>query len=284
MFSIDQYELLDFGNGRKLERFGTAIVDRPSTQAVGGRRRPDLWESADLHYNRERTHTPDRLAWTGDEPAAWHIAHGQARFELRAAPTGQVGIFPEQAENWDWLDQQMDRLDSQPVRVLNLFGYTGGSTLTVAAKAAETVHIDASKPVVEWGRRNAGLSRLTDRTIRWIVEDATKFVRREARRHRTYHGIVLDPPSFGHGPNGENWQFAACLPDLLAFCEPLLLPVGFLLMTCHTTGFTAADLQNIVCQQLTRGRAGTLQSTTLQLRTSSGESLASGFTVRWAGS
>lgn len=283
MFSIDQYELLDFGDGRKLERFGAAIVDRPSPQAEVSRRRPELWESVDLRYNREGTNTPDRLAWIGAPPSAWQIGHEGTRFELQPAPTGQVGVFPEQAENWDWLDQQMDRLDGREPRVLNLFGYTGGSTLAVAAKSAETVHIDASKPVVEWGRRNAVLSQMGDCTIRWIVEDATKFVQREGRRDRTYHGIVLDPPSFGRGPNGENWQLSSSLPDLLALCEPLLLPVGFLLVTCHTTGFAADDLHRIVAQQF-RGRPGTLHSTALQLTTAAGESLASGFSVRWEGS
>ena len=205
MFSPDQYELLDLGSGRKLERFGDFVLDRPSPAAEGYRPSdPRLWVTAAARYQRT---TGERGRWTKrDElPDAWTITYHDTKLTIKLTPFGHVGLFAEQQENWRWIDEQC-RQFKQPPRVLNLFAYTGGSTLAAAHAGAEVVHIDAAKNVVHWARQNAELSGLVNAPIRWIAEDASKFVEREVRRGNRYQGIILDPPSYGHGPKGERWK------------------------------------------------------------------------------
>jgi len=307
------YELLDFGEGRKLERFSSTIVDRPAPHATEPKTRPELWRDADLCYRRTGTRE-DRDAWVGDTPSGWTLAHGDSQFHLKTAATGQVGLFPEQMPNWKWLQGQMDRLTGEKLtdgklvvdlakdpcrmgslarsttenqssgkpKILNLFAYTGGSTLAVAARAEEVVHLDSSKPVVQWARQNAQLSEMYTLPIRWIVDDVTKFVTREVRRERVYHGIILDPPTFGRGPAGERWQIETSLPGLLEQLSELLHPQGFLLLTCHTTDLTRLELRRWVDPLFGPGR-GRVDWCPLKLTTTSGRSLPSGMALRWRG-
>ncbi|HTN76063.1 MAG TPA: class I SAM-dependent methyltransferase, partial [Pirellulaceae bacterium] len=246
MFPPDQYALLDFGRGRKLERFGPYILDRTSPPADGtSPAQPALWSQAAAIFERLQR---DSGEWEvpGDVPKSWQIRHHDLVFELQRTSFGHLGIFPEQAENWDWIAAQV-RAAGRPLKVLNLFAYTGGSTLAAASAGAEVVHIDAAKNVVAWARRNAEHSGLAERTIRWIAEDASRFVQRELRRGNQYDAVILDPPSYGHGPAGEVWKLNEQLPQLLADCAQLTAGrLAFLLLTCHTPGFGSGELRHLL--------------------------------------
>lgn len=240
------YELLDAGDGRRLERFGERRVDRPAPLIDGARLDPSAWPDPDLRYDRY-------LGWSGGVAGAgdldpWLVAEGELNLELRATDTGQVGLFPEQAANRSWVRDAVARHGS-PVQVLNLFGYTGAMTLAAAAAGASVTHVDGSRPTVAWARRNADLSGLAARPIRWIVDDAEAFVGREGRRERRYDAVVLDPPSYGHGrrAGGAGWRIEEHLDGLLAGCADLTGgDPSFVVLTAHTPGFgpdrLAADL------------------------------------------
>ena len=230
---MDDYELLDVGDGMRLERFGARIVVRPHPGAEGPRGDPGAWRSATLKYESGR-------GWTGpDTGDPWQIAMDGLTIELRQTETGQVGLFPEQQESWAWL---RDRA-AQGMAVLNLFAYSGLATLVAATEGASVVHVDASRPTVAWARRNAELSGLAGRPVRWIVDDAAAFVAREVRRGRRYDGVVLDPPSYGHGPRGRGWRLEDDLAPLLHQVAQLVdAPKGFVLLTAHTPGFGPEQL------------------------------------------
>lgn len=254
MFVASEYELLDFGNGRKLECFGGRIVDRPAPAAEGVKpSRPELWRGADARFeiaaDAKSRVGPQRGKWTSDAalPESWIVEHGPIKFEAKLTDFGHVGLFPEQAENWDWLAEQVRVAKQQtdvPLRVLNLFAYTGGSTLAAAAAGAEVTHVDAAKNVVAWGRRNAELSGLSAAPIRWIVDDALRFTRREVKRGRQYDAVILDPPSYGHGSGGERWKLDDDLPDLLAECREVIgSSMRFLIVTCHSPEYNPHRLE-----------------------------------------
>jgi 23S rRNA (cytosine1962-C5)-methyltransferase len=227
------YELIDAGDGRRLERFGDRIVDRPAPGAAQPIADPAIWASADFRFDRDRGWEAMRGRL---EP--WTINLDGPTFELRLTDSGQVGVFPEQAVNWRFL-----RDNAGPDQeVLNLFAYTGGSTLAAAAAGASVVDVDASRPGVSWARRNAVLSGLGDRPIRWIVEDVEAFVQREIRRGRSYDGIVLDPPSYGHGRGGAVWRLDDGLPALLDACARIANRDAFVILTAHAAGIDAQRL------------------------------------------
>lgn len=229
-------ELLDAGDGRRLDRFGARVVDRPAPGAVGPRRDPDAWRDADLRFERG-------TGWTGPR-ATWTVQLDGIVLELRPTPAGQVGLFPEHAYLWPWLRAM---LESRPGgAVLHLFAYTGATTLTLAAAGARVAHVDASRPAVAWARRNAELSGLAGAPIRWLVDDAEAFVRRESRRGRRYDGIVLDPPSFGHGASGSSWKLEERLGELVDACLAVAAPGAFLALTTHTPGWTPNRLREVV--------------------------------------
>ncbi|MCA9263619.1 MAG: class I SAM-dependent methyltransferase [Planctomycetales bacterium] len=281
MFESEQYELVDFGEGRRLERFGPYLIDRPCPAATSVRpMEPSRWKDADCRYTRVDR---QRGKWkrVGSAPDTWQVRHGDACFAARLTPPGQVGLFPEQAENWDWLRQQVRRSD-QPLRVLNLFAYTGGSTLAAAAAGAEVTHIDAAANVVKWARSNAELSGLAEAPIRWITEDARKFVQREIKRGNQYQGIILDPPSYGHGPHGEGWKIQDDLLPLLRACGQLCRDqLRIVLLTCHSPGFGAAELEACLMDTLWGHCQAGVIARTLYLRTADGRRLPSGTVARW---
>ena len=276
MFDPDQYELLDFGNGRKLERFASVIVDRPCPVATDIPE-ADIGDQATLHFDAAR-----KTKWMGaDElPSTWRIRCDSLWFSLEPTPAGQVGVFPEQWINWQFIQKRLAKRDR--ARVLNLFAYTGGSTLAAAARNAEVVHVDASKPVVAWARKNADLSGLADAPIRWIVEDAVKFVAREVRRGNRYDGIILDPPTYGHGPKGEPWKLSRDLFDLLQNCRQLLAdnPVFFLL-SCHTPGFGQAELSAALSTCIFGSCGAGVQTRELSLACRDGRRLFAGHAAYW---
>ncbi len=257
----DDYELIDAGDGRRLERFGARIVDRPSRAAADRVNAPAAWREADLVFDPPEP-GPERhpggpaggwLARRGDL-AAWTVGLEGLTLELRPTPTGQVGVFPEHLPSLGWLESQVRDLCASgeatggaPTAVLNLFAYTGAATLACAKAGALVAHVDSSRPAAAWARRNAALSGLGDARIRWIVEDAQTFVAREGRRGRRYQGLVLDPPSYGHGGRSRDWRLERDLPDLLRACGSILdRSRRFVLLTTHTPGQEPSALVDAV--------------------------------------
>ena len=231
------YDLIDAGDGRRLERFGDLVVDRPAPMADAPPRTPEAWSAADLRFDRY-------AGWTSiadGEPPAWEVGEGDLRFALRPTDTGQVGLFPEQAPNRAWVRAAIaDALrGGETPTILNLFAYTGSMTLAAAMAGASVTHVDGSRPTVAWARRNAEISGLADRPIRWIVDDVEAFVAREQRRERRYDAVILDPPSYGHGGRGGGgWRLEDRLEPLLS--RSAVLTGGdpaFAVLTAHTPGF-----------------------------------------------
>lgn len=273
------YELIDFGDGARLERFADRIVDRPHPGALGARADPDAWRSADLRYEREG-------GWSGPavRDGPWSFDGEGLRLELRPTDAGQVGLFPEHLAMVRWLRTRVSThaaVAPSPA-VLHLFAYTGLATLAMADAGALVTHVDASKPTVAWARRNAELSGLSDRPIRWIVDDAIAFTEREARRRRRYLGIVLDPPSYGHGPDTSPWRLVEDLPRLLAACDRLIEPAGFILLTAHTPGFEADRMTRLVHDDL-RSIRGHVEGGDLTVAAADGRALELGAFARVAG-
>ena len=273
------YELIDFGDGRKLERFGPFTIDRPSPAAVGSAiGQPDAWPMADGIFEK----TGKTGHWSGlDATADWHVTMQDITFRLRTTDSGQVGVFAEQQSNWKWIASQIRRAN-RPLKVLNLFAYTGGSTLSAAIAGAEVVHVDAAKNAVTWAKDNAALSGLSDAPIRWIVEDAPTFVRRELRRGNTYDAIILDPPSYGHGPKGESFKLQDNLLDLLQDCGQIWGPNRvFFLLTCHTPGYGPAELEASLSDAVFGACQSGGRAHRMNLRTDDGRKLNAGCCARW---
>jgi 23S rRNA (cytosine1962-C5)-methyltransferase len=305
MFTLDQYQLIDFGNGRRLERFGEIILDRPCP-AAERLTQADLaaWQTADARFE-SADEQEGRWICRRELPDRWNIAHGDLRFELKRTPFGHIGLFPEQAENWDWIGARVQvsgfrvqDIKTSPLplgegqgegigeegrlKVINLFAYTGGSTLAAAAAGAEVIHVDAAKNIVDWARRNAELSRLSDAPIHWITEDALKFVKREIKRGNKYDALILDPPSYGHGRRGEVWQLSKHLPRLLNMCAELTAgQCRFVLLTCHTPGYESERLADMLRETMPDTQSGAMAAKTMTLCSVTGRELTGGSVVRW---
>jgi len=244
---LGDYELLDSGAGRKLERFGPVLLDRPAPQAIWSPALPTAeWRRASARYERSSSgggawEEPNRL------PESWSISIGGLKLLLRGTGFGHLGVFPEQLCMWPWIRAHAARGTS----VLNLFGYTGGSSLAAAQGGAEVTHCDASRGIVQWAQENQQLCGLGEQGIRWLVDDARKFCARELRRERSYHGIVLDPPSFGRGKKGEVFKLERDLPALLVDCAKLLdRDARFFLLSAHTPGVGALALRELLREAL----------------------------------
>lgn len=284
MFARDQYELIDFGEGRKLERFGGVLVDRPCPAAEGLARSDSTgWADADARYGRA---AGSEGAWHTERPIPepWSVGHDSQRLLLKPTPFGHVGVFPEQSPHWDWIADRVRRAGraGSAVKVLNLFAYTGGSTLAAAAAGAEVVHVDAAKNVVAWARHNAELSGLADAPIRWIVEDAATFVRREVKRKNQYDAVILDPPSYGHGPKGEAWKIETDLMTLLEGCRELTKQSrAFMLLTCHSPTFGPAELEAALAEAVFGHCGAGAAADEMTLDTADGRKLPSGVVARW---
>lgn len=294
MGTAEDHELIDVGDGRRLDRFGSVLLDRPCPPAEWWPLRdPGAWPSADARFTRAVEGDVDHAGWTtrnGRPIEPWCIREGNLQAELRLAGSGQVGWFPEQAPNRHWIGARVRELarpgrrgpnpDAEPPAVLNLFAYTGGSTLAAVASGARATHVDGARTAVAWARRDAELNGFTDRPVRWISDDAVVFARRERRRGRRYAGIVLDPPSYGHGPGGHDWRLERDLPGLLADLAALLEPWrgSFVLLSAHSgdveSGRIAAWLERAL-------GPGDLTAEALTLDARSGVQLHLGASVRW---
>ncbi len=242
------YRCLDAGDGEKLEIWKDVVLRRPDPQAIWEKDRTcRMWEKADAVYHRS---AKGGGSWEYRKklPESWVITYGDLSF--RVSPTGfkHTGIFPEQAVNWDWMQSLIRSHKEEQLRILNLFAYTGGATMACsAAGAAEVVHVDAAKGMVSWAKENRDLSRLENNTIRFIVDDVQKFVEREKRRGRTYHGILMDPPSYGRGPNGEMWKFEKEISGLIRACTDILDEHAlFFLINSYSAGFSSIVLEDLM--------------------------------------
>lgn len=246
----DGFALLDSGDGQKLEAWGAVRLVRPEPQAMWRRRDAALWEAADARF--EGSDEEDGPGRWSRRLADFTVAVDGIRAICRLGNNHHVGLFPEQRPHWDEARAALAGLAAP--EVLNLFGYTGAATLLLAAAGARVTHVDASKRAVAWARENQAASALADAPIRWIVDDAQKFAAREARRGRTYHGILLDPPKFGRGPKGETWNLFADLPALLADLARLLAPdARFVILTCYALRASALAFGRTLEEALGRG-------------------------------
>lgn len=280
-FSPNQYSLIDFGEGRRLERFGPLVLDRPCPAAgQTPRAAQSCWATADARFGG-RGMDEDRWSERPGLPDRWVVAHGALRFELKRSEFGHLGVFPEQAANWDWIAGQL-RSAGAGMKVLNLFAYTGGCTLAAAQAGAEVVHVDAARNTVAWARRNADLSGLADAPIRWIADDAARFVRREVKRENGYDAVILDPPSYGHGARGEVWRLSKHLPLLLRNCARLTAGrCRFILLTCHTPQYGPARLKSMLQDAMASQPRGEAVAAELAVRALDGREMPCGAVARW---
>lgn len=272
--SIPGYELIDCGGGRKLERVAGVLLDRPAPQALWPR---DMniseWGAARAYFDRQEG---GQGIWQTDfiTPDNWQIQVGEITLELRPAAGGQIGLFPEQIPNWAWITERLKEA-GRPIRLLNAFGYTGSATLAAAARDIEICHLDASKSVVLWARRNAELSGLGDRPIRWIVDDVLKFLNRELKRGQRYDAFILDPPAFGRGPRGS-WHLDRDLPLMLEYIDQLLSDHPcFVVLSCHSPKLRATDLA-VMLENLESFRGINAETLELIIPATKGSSLPSG--------
>src|SRR3989338_2226751 len=274
------YELLDSGDGEKLERYGKYIFRRPDPQALWAKTLPDTtWGNTDASFRRDGQKGDWDLKHGLHE--RWPIEFGELKFWIRPTSFKHTGLFPEQKPNWDWMREVIVKA-KRPVNVLNLFGYTGGASIAAAEAGASVTHIDGSKVAIKWGRDNAELSGLADKPIRWILDDAREFVRREIKRGNKYDGIILDPHAFGHGPNKELWKIEDHLPELLKMCGEVLSDAPlFFLINGYASGYSAIAYENNLKPMLEKF-GGTFEKGELTIaEAKTGRLLPCGIFARW---
>ena len=245
------YEVIDCSKGEKLERWGDYILVRPDPQVIWDTPRKEKgWHKMNAHYHRSKKGGGEWEFF--DLPQQWSIHYRSLTFQLKPFSFKHTGLFPEQAANWDWFSELIKKA-GRPVKVLNLFAYTGGATIAAAAAGASVTHVDASKGMVTWAKENAASSGLADAPIRWIVDDCVKFVEREIRRGNHYDAIIMDPPCYGRGPKGEIWKIEESIHPLVKLCAQLLVdrPL-FFLINSYTTGLQPAVLSYLIGTELKR--------------------------------
>jgi len=283
------YELIDSGEGEKLERFGKIVVARPDPQALWRKLKPDLWKKADAIFLREGR--DGGWSTNGKVPDNWFIELGGLKFKIHLSAFKHVGLFPEQVENWGWMMKCLTTSPLTPLlgkergksQVLNLFGYTGGASLACAKAGAEVCHVDGSKVAINWAKDNVEASGLSDKPIRWILDDAVKFVTREIKRGRKYDGIIMDPPAFGHGPGGEMWKIEKDFLILMDLCFQVLSdkPLSFLI-NGYASGYSALAYENNLLE-LKKKFGGEIESGELTIEESGGARiLPCGIFARWS--
>ena len=242
----NDYKIIDMANGQKLEKWGKFILSRPDPQIIWNNKTyPEKWDKADAVYSRSKT---GGGSWKYNKklPDNWKIQYKELVFNIKPMGFNHTGLFPEQAVNWDWMIEKITKAN-RPIKVLNLFAYTGGASVACLYAGAEVCHVDSSKGMVQWAKENVQSSGLADKKIRYIVDDVNKFVQREIRRNNKYDAIIMDPPSYGRGAKGEVWQFENNIYDLVELCEKVLSdnPL-FFLINSYTTGISSSVLGNIL--------------------------------------
>lgn len=276
------YEILDMANGEKLERWKNIILVRPDPQIIWTKKtNPEMWKNAHAIYNRSKQ---GGGAWNYQKklPESWQVKYKDLTFNIKPMGFKHTGLFPEQAVNWDWMMEKIKQ-EKRQVKVLNLFAYTGGATVSCLSQGASVCHVDSSKGMVAWAKENVISSGLQDRPVRYIVDDVVKFVNREIRRGNTYDAIVMDPPSYGRGANGEVWQFEENIAELVSLCMKVLSddPV-FFLINSYTTGISAKVLENLLRISMNKNAGGKFSSGEIGLpMTNSNLVLPCGIFGRW---
>ncbi len=278
------YEILDCSDGDKLERWGKYILRRPDPQVIWQdvQKAPE-WKKLNAHYHRSSKGGGEWEFF--DLPEEWQISYGSLKFNLKPFSFKHTGLFPEQAANWDWFSALIRKrvAEGKPVRVLNLFAYTGGATLAALSAGASVTHVDASKGMVSWAKENAASSGLSDRPVRWLVDDCQKFVEREIRRGNHYDGIIMDPPSYGRGPKGEIWKIEDMFHPFVKLSVQLLSddPL-FMLLNSYTTGFAPAVLSYLLGLEVQSRFGGTVEASEIGLPVrETGLVLPCGSSGRW---
>ena len=276
------YEVIDTGDGEKLERWKNIILRRPDPQAIWPKQKPELWGKADAWYHRS-TKGGGEWEFFKKLPERWSVKYGELEFYVRPTGFKHTGLFPEQAVNWDWMAGLIKNAN-RPIKVLNLFGYTGGATCACAAAGAHVTHVDAAKGMVQWAGENRKLSELDEKSVRWIIDDALKFVQREERRGNRYQGILMDPPSYGRGPGGEVWKLENELFVLVQACEKVLAEDAlFMLINSYTTGLQPAVLNNMLTMTVGKRHKGKVTADEIVLPVTCGGVLPCGASGRWEG-
>mgnify|MGYP000236206562 FL=1 len=242
----NDYQILDMANGEKLEKWNNITLVRPDPQIIWKQKTyPEKWKKADAKYSRSNT---GGGAWNYNKklPSAWQVKYKDLVFNIKPMGFKHTGLFPEQAVNWDWMINKIKSTNKE-IRVLNLFAYTGGATVACLSAGASVCHVDSSKGMVSWAKENVTSSGLQDRKVRYIVDDVVKFVNREIRRGNKYDAIIMDPPSYGRGTNGEVWKFEDNIYDLVELCSKVLTDKPlFFLINSYTTGISSMVLENIL--------------------------------------
>jgi 23S rRNA (cytosine1962-C5)-methyltransferase len=278
----DDYELLDSGNGNRLERFGAFKLARPDPQAIWQKSLVENeWMKADAVFAKEKD---GKEKWVNKNhvPEKWLLHYKNISFWAKLSPFKHTGVFPEQTLQWDWIQEKIIT-SSSPLNILNLFAYTGIASLVAASAGAKVTHVDASKPTIMWARGNQKASKLENKQIRWILDDAILFTQRDVKRGVRYDGIIMDPPVYGHGPNGERWDFNQSFPKLLEVCQSVLsAKPQFILINAYAVSASALMLENIL-KDITKGLGGTIEVGELALQEkSSSRLLSTGIFGRWS--
>ena len=277
---FDEFELIDSGADYRLERWGQFILTRPDPQAIWKRSlEPETWNTADAVFERDQ--------WTmrRELPESWDMAFRDMKLRVRPMNFKHTGVFPEQAANWLFMAEKLETgnwklADSKP-KILNLSAYTGAATIWLTKRDAFVTHVDASRPAIGWAKDNQELNGLEPDSIRWMLDDAAKFVHSEVKRGAQYDGIIMDPPAFGHAPNGKIWKFNEQMPSLVADCVSLLSPQAkFLIINAYATNSSELALQNLL-EDAMKGVAGDITSGQLCLRQRGGRLVSTGIFARW---
>lgn len=278
------YELIDMGGGEKLERWGNIVLRRPDPQVIWPiKKENSIWKNPHGHYHRSNR---GGGSWEVKKkyPQEWTIDYKKLKFKIKPTGFKHTGLFPEQAANWDWMIEKIQN-SKRPIKVLNLFAYTGGASVACAYAGAEVCHVDAAKGMVNWAKENLNLSGLGDRKVRFIVDDVFKFVEREIRRGNKYDAIIMDPPSYGRGPKGEVWKIEDKLYEFVELCMEVLSdrPL-FFLINSYTTGFSPIVLENVLSTTVGRKKGGKVYAGEIGIPASrDGKILPCGIFGRWEG-
>jgi 23S rRNA (cytosine1962-C5)-methyltransferase len=265
--NFSNFELLDTGEGLRLEKWGDVVLKRPDPQIIWEKTNPAEWEKVWASFESGKNGESGKWVIKKPLPKPWIINFQNIKFSLKPSPFKHVGLFAEQAAQWDWMSKIVSKhkFSGKP-KILNLFAYTGGATMVLAKAGCFVTHVDASKPSITWANVNQKLNSLPENSMRWILDDAAKFVKRELKRNSKYDGIIMDPPAFGHSPDGKVWKFNQDLPGLLTDCVGLLSnEAAFLLINGYATNSSALSLNNLLEDKI-RSRTGKIESGELCLK------------------